>query len=266
MQQAKLSRQLLAILLIAALFSSACSSLITRVSERPQSPKVSPEARGLLLSLQNQNLSLKTFKGAGRITFQKDKETNLPAKVAWVGLVPGRVRIALYSISGQPAVSFASDGQWLYLFSHTNSRFYKKRAAGKLLERFFSIPIKSNDVVSILAGRVPVGEYDCAVVEKKGSEYGSVLILKRWGNVLKKIYFDKDKQGVRKIEVFDAGGALLYRVLFNRMQAVNGYQVPAALVFSNDENAGFQLDIDRYWADITVSPSVFVLTPPKLKD
>jgi outer membrane biogenesis lipoprotein LolB len=263
MQPAKLSRRLLAILLIAAFILSACSSFVARISGRPQQLRVSSEARELLLFLQKQNLDIKTFKGTGRLTLLNSEKKKPTTRVAWIGAIPGSIRIAMHGATGQPAVSFASDGQWHYLFSHINNRFYKKRAAAELFESYFSIPIESKDVVSILAGRVPVDEYSYAAVEKKGSKYGTVLTLRnRWGNVFKKIYFGEDKQRVSKIEAFDNSGARIYEVQFCKMQTVNGYQVPASLVFSKAESAGFQLVIDRYWADVAVSPSVFVLEQP----
>lgn len=263
MQPARLSRRLLAILLVAAFFLSACSSFVATISGRPQEFKVSSEARELLLFLQKQNLEIKTFKGTGRLTLLNSEKRNPTTRVAWIGAIPGSIRIAMYSATGQPAVSFASDGQWHYFFSHINSRFYKKRATAELFESYFSIPIESKDVVSILAGRVPVGEYYYAAAGKKDSEYETVLALKnRWGNVFKKIYFSTKKKVVSKIELFDNSGVLIYAVQFCETQTVNGYQVPATLVFSREDNAGFQLDIDRYWADVAVSPSVFVLEQP----
>ena len=257
------SRRLWAILLIAAFFLSACSSFIAGISGRPPELRVSTEARELLLFLEKQNREIKTFKGTGRLTLLNSEKRNPITRVAWIGAIPGSFRIAMYSATGQPAVSFASDGQWHYLFSHINNRFYKKRATTELFESYFSIPIESKDIVSILAGRVPVGEYYYAAAEKKDSQSETLLTLKdRWGNVFKKIYFSAENKVVSKIEVFDNSGALMYAVRFCETQTVNGYQVPATLVFSQAERAGFQLDIDRYWADVAVSPSVFVLTPP----
>jgi len=83
------------------------------------------------------------------------------------------------------------------------------------------------------------------------------------GKPAPEIYFNKNKSRVRKVEVFDSSGALAYRVEFCGIQTIKGYQVPDCLVFSDAEGRGFQLDIDRYWADVEVSPSAFVLTPPE---
>ncbi len=83
------------------------------------------------------------------------------------------------------------------------------------------------------------------------------------GIVVQKIYFYKIKSLVRKVVLFGLSGALLYRIEFCGVQTIKRYQVPACLIFSNEEGRGFQLEIDRYWADVEVSPSAFVLTPPE---
>ncbi len=63
--------------------------------------------------------------------------------------------------------------------------------------------------------------------------------------------------------MFDAAGTLAYRVEFDGFQTLNGYRVPSRLIVSNNDGLGFHLDVDRYWTNMSVSPSVFVLTPPE---
>jgi hypothetical protein len=65
------------------------------------------------------------------------------------------------------------------------------------------------------------------------------------------------------VENFYFTGDLKYRAEFKKMQDINGYRVPSRLVFSTDDGSGFQLDVDRYWAGVSVSPPLFVLTPPE---
>jgi len=262
--QIRRNRHIFIMLLIAAFFLPACSSLVDRISQKPKDFEVSAEARELLTLLENQNRTLKTFKGTGRVTFRGNKKKNLTSSIVWIAAVPGKLRMAVRSFSGQPVVSFASDGRWFYLFSHADSKFYKQRAQNATLKRFFSIPINSGDIVSILGGSMPLMQHNQAVVEQKESEDKYVLILKtRWGNVLQKIYFNKSKSQVRKVEMFGTSGALLYSIEFCGVQTIKRYQVPACLIFSDAEGRGFQLDIDRYWADVEVSPSAFVLKPPE---
>ncbi len=252
-------------LIVTVFFLSACSSLTGTVSDKSLKAKASEnlyEARDLLLSLQNRNIKLKTFKGIGKITFWKNDKKGIITRAAWVGSEPDMLRIAMRNVSGQPIVTFASDGKWLYFVSHTERRYYKKRSTKSNLKKIISIPIKSGDIFSLLAGRIPVNKHEFESIIKDDAENGYLLVLKKkWGNIIEKIYVDSSKNNVRKVEVFDDTGFLLYSAVFDRMQTINGYDVPLRLLFSGGNGDRFQLDIQRYWTDISVSPSVFVLTP-----
>ena len=276
--------QLSRILFICIFFISACTSLSHRISEEPKEFHSSSEAKAIISTLRSQNHTLKTTKGVGKITFL-EKETS--ARIAWIVSTPDKIRITLSSVSGHPMISAASDGQWFYLFSHATGDFYKKRPTNFNMKRFFSISIKSEDIVNILLGRIPVAEYDSVGLMEdrsikgrpvnnsksvevsslnkdiKGNKNGSVLLLKnKWGNVREKIYLN-DRLDAHKIEMFDSTGALMYRLELIRMQEIKSYRVPYRLKVSNDNGMGFQLDLDRYWTEAAVSPSVFTLTPPK---
>jgi len=251
------------ILIIACLFSPACANLTGRVPEI-EGPSEKYEAIKLVSDLREQNAELRAFKGKGKITFWKNDKKNMVAGVAWVGSMPDRLRITIRNITGQPLLSFANDGNWFYFLSHADGQFYKKRSTDANLKRFISIPIKSIDMFSILAGRAPVVKYSSAEIVKNGSDDGYILILKkRWGHVLEKIYLDENKKEVRKVETFDGAGDLAYRAEIYGMREIQGYQIPSRLVLSNDDGSVFQLDIDRYWADVSVSPSIFGLTSPE---
>jgi outer membrane lipoprotein-sorting protein len=280
-------RQHATILLVVALLFSACGSFSPRISERLSVFKPSA-ARELISILENHNFALKTFKGTGRITLQQNEKKAVTTRVAWVGAAPDRLRIAIRDISGLPVLSFASDGHWLYLFYHIQGRFYKKRATNSIPTRFFPIPITSDEIVSILAGRIPIDKYSSAILVKdtsvrnlpthdssqqrrlsqpgQANDYkdGFVLILKnRWGNIREKIYLDKEKKSVRMVEMFDAAGELAYRAEFIKMRDVKGYRVPSRLLISNDDGSGLQFEIDKYWVDVSVYPSMFVLISPE---
>ena len=276
--------QLPTILFICIFFISACTSLSHRISEESKEFRSPSEAKAIISILKSQNHKLKTIKGVGRITFL---EKEMATRIAWVASTPDKIRITLSSVSGHPMISAASDGQWFYFVSHASGDFYKKRPTNFNMKRFFSISIKSEDLVNILLGRIPVVEYDSTdLMEDRslkgrsgkdfesvevsslnkdiiGNKNSSVLLLKnKWGTVREKIYLN-DRQDAHKIEMFDSTGALVYRVELIKMQEIKSYRVPYRLKVLNDDGAGFQLDLDRYWADASVSPSVFTLTPPK---
>jgi hypothetical protein len=47
------------------------------------------------------------------------------------------------------------------------------------------------------------------------------------------------------------------------MQTIAGYPVPALLSISNGDGMDLQIVVNRYWADVDVSSSMFVLNPPE---
>ncbi|HUV50910.1 MAG TPA: DUF4292 domain-containing protein [Anaerolineae bacterium] len=248
------------ILFAAGFFLSACSGISGMKSSVPEDLH---EASNLLLSLKSKNNELKTFKGTGKVTFWGKGKKGLISNIALVGSEPDKIRFVMRSLSGQPVASLACDGTWLYFLSYIDDqRFYKKPSQNSTLKKFISIPIRSRDIVSILAGRIPVAEHDSAMIKKNRSRDGYLLVLKKdWENVVEKIYLDETKTTVRKIEMFDLNGLLLYQAEFIGMQNINSYLVPSRLFFSGANGDGFQLNINRYWADASISPSVFVLTP-----
>jgi outer membrane lipoprotein-sorting protein len=289
MKYSPFTRRLGIPLFIGVFFFSACSTMAPMVPGGPGDLKTSSEAGEIVAYLKNQNLHLKTFKGIGRITFLEHEKKDLTTRVAWAGSAPDRLRVVLRSVSGQPVVSVASDGQWIYLVDHTRGKFYKKHAGGSTMKKFFSIPVTSDDIVHLLAGRVSVDNYDSAAIQRNGGstgpmsgspscptpvsnqkslcepEDGYVLVLKkgRGNNTFQKIYLDASRKQVCKVEIFYLTGNLKYRAEFKTMQDIDGYRVPSRLVLTSHDGSGFQLDVDRYWAGVSVSPSLFVLMPPE---
>jgi outer membrane lipoprotein-sorting protein len=288
MKYSAYTRRLAIPLFIGVFFFSACSTIAPVGPGGPGDLKTLSEAGEIVSYLKNQNLHLKTFKGMGRITFWENEKKDLTTRVAWAGSVPDRLRVVLRSVAGQPVVSIASDGQRIYLVDHTRGKFYKQHSKDSTMKKFFSIPVTSDDMVNLLAGRVSVNNYDsAAVLRNDGSpgpmsdspscrnavsnqeepcepEHGYILVLKKgWGNTCQKIYLDASRKQVRKVEIFYLTGNLKYRAEFKTMQDIEGYRVPSRLVLTTDDGSGFQLDVDRYWAGVSVSPSLFVLTPPE---
>ena len=290
MKYSAFTRCLVIPLFIGVFFFSACSTIAPVVPKGPGDlPTLSESEAGKIVSfLKKQNLHLKTFKGMGRITFWENEKKDPATRVVWAGSVPDRFRIAFRSLAGQPVVSVASDGQWIYLVDHARGKFYKQHSNDSTMKRFFSIPVTSDDIVNLLAGRVSVENYDSAIVKRDGPfgpmsgspsschtavsnqeeprepEHGYILVLKKgWGNTCQKIYLDASRKQVRKVELFYLTGDLKYRAEFKTMQDIEEYRVPSRLVLTTGDGSGFQLDVDRYWADVSVSPSLFVLTPPE---
>jgi len=247
----------------------SCSSLTGKVMEKPfdlkgpaKQEEALAEVRKILLKLETTNNKLNTFKGLGRIKLWNRGKLQT-ARVAWIGSRQGKLRFEIFSIPGQPSISLSNDGKYFYVISHAKRHFYKKQSSDASLKKIILIPVKSIDIIELLAGRAPVHEHNDAAIERNKSGDGYVLILNNnRANTLEKIYLDDSKTKVYRVEMFDKTGILVYKAIFNRMQNIKGYRVPLKLVISNDDVV-FSLIIDKYWADVKVSPSIFVLALPE---
>ena len=254
------------ILLLTAVFLFSSCAVFKPSKELKIIPaEKAAEVRHLLSAIQTKNDTLKTFKGIGKINVWQNDSRPVDQRVAWIGEKPQKLSIAVL-ISGYPAIKLVTDGKWLYyLETRDQETIYKKIAASDpSLRNLISIPISSSDIVTFIAGGIPLREFDSVdvIADKSGSGYAFVL-KKQWWGVRQKIYFDESKSQVRQIDLFDRSGSLKYRAELEKIRTVSGYQVPFRLKLSSDAGADFQLDIDRFWVNVELPPSVFILTPPE---
>ena len=260
-----INRSLPAVVLvfITATFFAGCAGLGTKPT--PAEYEAAVRGRVVLAMLKNQNSGLENFKGIGRIKIWRQGQLEINERLAWIGSRPDRLSIAVL-VSGFAAIKMAADGKWFYYYeARSNPPVYKKiRAGDASLKRIIAVEIKTSDILTLLAGRVPLRDHRQALLVDEGSEYkGSVLVLKqRWLGTIEKIYLDENRSQMQAVEFFDRSGNLTYRVRFDRMQVIKGYRVPSRLVITNGEDTQVAIDIYRYQADIDVTPSMFVLPPP----
>jgi len=248
-------------------FFIGCSSITTGLSreKRPPDAAARAEARAVLSTLSSHNAGLNSFKGKGKITVWQKGRLKLKEKVYWIGSETSKIRIVLL-IGGYPAIKMASDGKWFYYYEVGEGEpIYRKIAASDAsLKRIISISIQTDDVLSLLAGRIPIREYHRAILEQQEAKPGYVLVLKKsWWGVTQKIYLDQTKTRAQQVEFYNRSGSLIYRARFDEMQTIKGYRVPARLSITNGTDTNFEFDINEFWADVTVTPSMFVLNPPK---
>ena len=251
--------------LVAAFFITNCA-VFKPARELEITPAEKGETvRNLLSELKIQNNSLRNFKGIGNIRLRQKGHLLLDQRVAWIGEKPDKLSIAVL-ISGYPALKLAMDGKWLYYLEAAgqDTKFRKIAASDPSLEKLISIPISSSAVILLLAGQIPLPEFDRAELIEERVGAGYVLVLKdRWWGIRQKIYYNASLSGIHQVEVFHRSGDLKYRVEIESTQRINGFQVPLRFRLINPDGTDCQLDIDRYWANVDLPPDVFVLTPPK---
>jgi len=253
-------------MLMAAAVLSGCAMISENLGLPPAAEDTSPsaiEARLVLDHLQKTNETLKNFKGVGRLTIRKDGKVQMDERLAWIGSDPLKLSVVLFA-AGFPAVRMAGDGEWLYYQDGEapGSPVKKVRASDPDFKRLLSVPIQSSDILALMRGRIPIREHRSARLQPLASGNGYVLLLMRTWGVHQKIFLDETKSGVSQTEVYDSSGNLLFQANFLEMQLVDGYKVPLRLTVSNDDKVVIQLFVERYWADVPVTPSMFILGSP----
>lgn len=240
---------------ITALFLSSCAGLSDMFLGKPE---ISEAAAGLISSLERLNGGLKSFNGVGKIKLWDRNGTRF-SRVAWIGAEGNRIRIQ--DIANPSGMIIASDGKRFYFVSNYEGRYIEKKASDPDMKRIVSIPIRISEIVELMAGRIPLREYRSAKVATDETSGESVLVLLKWREAVEKIYFGGDGH-VQKVEAFDAGTALVYRVEFDKAKTVSEkYRIPFRITVSNDAGEGFQLSIHRYQANVPVEPAIFSPAP-----
>jgi hypothetical protein len=250
-------------LFLAGLMPIGCA-MSPEPMEAPSAMVDHAEARAVLEQLQHTNEKLNNFKGVGRITIKKDGKIQMDDRMAWIGSDPLRLSVVLFA-SGFPALRMASDGEWLYYQDGQEPGLpvKKVRVRDPDFDRLLSISIQSSDIIALLRGRIPIREHRTARLVRVASGDGYVLLLDRIWGVHQKIFLDERKTEVRQIEVYDISGNMVFQANFLEMQLVDGYRVPRRLAVSNHQTKALvQLVVEKYWADIPVAPSMFVLESP----
>lgn len=261
-------RRVRAILLavLAAVLLGGCSSLTGVMDSRPEIPEdpvAAAEALSVIAKLQQANGALKTFKGVGRLTVRHEGKVQVDERMAWVGAPPLKLSVVLFAASF-PALRMAGDGEWLYYQDgqEPGAPVKQVRASDPDFKRILSIPIQASDIIALMCGRMPLREHDRATIQPLASGQGYVLLLMDGRSVRQKIFFDETKSETRQTEIYDSWGRLVFQANFLEMQVVSGYRVPSRLVVSRGKEAMVQVLVEKYWADVPVTPEMFVLAAP----
>ena len=254
---------LVAILIISfTIIATGCSTLKQR-AEGPLATTISPEAEALFNRLRSQNSRLHSFKGTGRMRIE-NRNGIQRTRIMWAGYQNEKLRLEIMGATGQPVLSFAYDGERIYLISHTENRFYSKRSSDASLEKLISLPISVSESLDLLAGRVPMEKHLLPTGVHVKEEGQQILVLKNLERKAghQKITIDTASGTIRRIEFLGKDERLEYQVEFIQMQNVSGFEVPRELRFSNGNQVSLQLVVERFWPNVAIPESLFELDRP----
>jgi len=178
--------------------------------------------------------------------------------------MPSRYRFTVLS-SGYPVLKFAGDGEWLYINNVRDSAAASRRVpTGIGFRRLLPIPIRPEELMSLLSGRIPISDHHTVDAHTDGSSGYHVLVLKKWWRPVEKIYLCQDTLAPVRVEAFGALGSLRYRACLDGTLEADGYRIPVRIDVSDGEDAGVHLSLDRYWSNVAVSADDFALTASPL--
>ena len=248
--------------LVFCLIMAGCGTLGGKPA--PDSSASDPAARQIIETLLQRNARLQSFKGIGNLKLHRNNASRVQERMAWVGAAPSRLSVVVFA-SGRPALKLATNGKRLYLLDFYNPKrnYYESAAPNFALKRLVAVPLKPEEMVTLLSGRIPIVDYRTArmIPDVEGS--GIIVSLAKRAGTLQKIYIDQTRVDVRKSELFNNSGKLIYRVEFESYRDIQNYRVPFVMRFSDDDGNRMELAIDRFLADVEVDPSMFVLEPPE---
>ena len=252
----------LALTFAAALLFSGCAGLDPQLRQE-EDPATTVEAQAILENIRKTNATLTSFKGMGRLTVRNEGKVQVDERMAWVGADPLNLSVVLFA-AGFPALRMAGNGESLYYqdAGEPGAPVKRLQVEDPDFKRLLSVPIQASDILAVLRGRIPIREHSSArLVRVRSGDGWALLLLRTWG-VHQKIFLDESKTQVLQTEVYDAFGNMLFQVNFQEMQLVGGYKVPYRVAVSSDNKALVQLLVERYWPNVPVEPSMFVLGSP----
>lgn len=226
----------------------------------PGGDLIDPQARRLLEAVLAANQDLESIKGIGRVKLLLDNQQDT-FRAVWGGRQPDLFRLDVLVLTGQPFLSFASDGDRIYLLSYSENKLYRRKATGSGLKRIISIDITVSDFLDLISGRIPAElqqESRVRLEEDEGS--GPRLVLYGGGReYIDTIFLDVDRSTVREFERRERSGGLLYRVVFETWGETDGFRLPEIITIQDDGGRMIRLDVARTWVNPVLTDEQFVL-------
>ncbi len=229
-----------------------------------QTTEQAEEAARLQQAILDTNTQVKTIKGIGFVKIGRVNQLNR-FRAAWIGSRPDKFRLEILLTTGQPSVSFASDGKRNYLLSYADNRLYRRKASENGLKRLVSIAMTPKDILDLLSGRLPVRPESRAMIEEPSGVGAPVIMLETSKRGASDRIYPVTAAGKTffKMERYDRKGRLKFRAVFEKMREADGVRIPETLTITNENGAMIQIDIDRCWVNPDVSDDRFVLRLPE---
>ena len=212
----------------------------------------------VLGSLKQRENNLKSFRGVGRFKTVRGPGVKV-SRVAWIGSKPQSLRVETLGPWGQPTLTFIVNKSSFLLHSRQDNQYFKGEATPRTLSRFVSIPLRGEDLFTLLSGQPPILPFHHGKIRPLASDGGCLLSLyEKWGRLVEKIWL-KNGEIVEQVEVFDTWGDLQYRVAFSEFRQTESFWLPHTMAISDNEGPVCSLTLERFWANVSIPAGAFTL-------
>lgn len=220
------------------------------------------EALTILQQIEKINQEIKSCKGSGWITIANKKESK-KFRMAWAASFPDKIRLTLLS-AGHPVETILADGKSVIFVSHTGKHTTKRiNSANPSLKDVVSIPVTVQDILSIFAGKVPIGKFDTAAIAQisySAQFTDTMLILKkRWSGESQNIVVNSANQ-VLSFSLVNENRRLLHSVFNEAYKTFDSFLIPSKVKVRDSEGRTIDFEMTAYQPNIPIRPDMFILT------
>ena len=211
--------------------------------------------------LDSINKDLRTQKSVGRLEIDGSRG-RFTARAAWATRLPDRLRLDVMG-GLLPAASLSCDGQRIYLRQNDTGRIQSRSATNPSLEGLLGLPVSLQDVLQVMAGRMPDLPDEGISLQERGPESETELVFhRRWGAPRARVRVGPDGRELRQVEMLASDGALRWRIVYRDYQNQGGYRLPRTMEISNDVQV-CTVRVEKRWTDLTLPDGLFVLGAPE---
>ncbi len=220
------------------------------------------EAYSILRKIESINSDIRTSKGSGWITIA-DRKGQKKFRMAWASSFPDKIRLTLLS-AGHPVETILADGNTVTFISHTGKHSIKKiKSSNPSLKDIVSIPVTIQDILSIFAGKVPIGKFDTAQIAQitySPTLSDTMLILnRRWNGYFQHIVLNADNQ-VSSFSLLNENRKLIHSLFNEKYKVFDSFSIPIKVKIRDRESREITLEMTNYQPNVAIKPDIFILT------
>lgn len=186
--------------------------------------------------------------------------------MAWIGSRPGKLRMEMLGLWGQPLATFLVKQPVFYLYVVKDNVCYQGKSTAQSPSQILSVPVVIEDLVAFLSGQSPLPEFHTAKVQRsQGNGQAIMFFYQRWNRIIQKMWFLDDWKTVERIETFDGFGKVKYTVFFSEFKQHGEYLVPYTIQISKTGDTDLLLNIETFQTKISPPDDAFELNTSNAK-